>query len=104
MSQLAIDLPYRPALGRADFLVSDCNEAALAWIDRWPDWPAGALVLYGPARCGKTHLAQLWRERSGAVAVAGDGLDRAAPDELARVGAVLVDDAERAPEAALLHL
>ncbi len=49
MTQLAIDLPHRPALGRADFLVSDCNAAALQWIERWPEWPSAALVLYGPA-------------------------------------------------------
>jgi chromosomal replication initiation ATPase DnaA len=104
MTQLAIDLPYRPALGRVDFLVSECNAAALAWLDRWPDWPARALVLHGPASCGKTHLAQLWRARSGAVAVAGDALDRVTPDELARAGAVVLDPAEAAPERALLHL
>ena len=32
------------------------NREALAWIDRWPDWPAPALALGGPAGCGKTHL------------------------------------------------
>jgi chromosomal replication initiation ATPase DnaA len=104
MRQLAIDLPYRPALGRADFLVSDCNAAALQWIERWPDWPAPALVLHGPARSGKSHLAHLWRERSGGMLVPGEALLRAAPNELAACRAVAVDDAERAPEPALLHL
>jgi chromosomal replication initiation ATPase DnaA len=124
MTQLAIDLPYRPALGRADFLVSECNAAALGWIERWPDWPsiaqaqlalspsgeaglrreARALVLYGPAGSGKSHLAHLWRERSGGVLIAGEGLSRAEPNELASHGAVALDDSERAPELALLHL
>ncbi len=36
---------------------------AVAWIDRWPNWPAPALTLYGPAASGKTHLAQVWRAR-----------------------------------------
>lgn len=108
MRQLAIDLPHRPALGRADFLVSECNASALQWIERWPDWPAPALVLHGPARSGKSHLAHLWRERSGALLVPGDALPRAEPpvelNELAGVRAVAVDDAEGAPERALLHL
>ncbi len=104
MKQLAIDLPYLPALGRADFLVSACNAAALQWIERWPDWPAPALVLHGPARSGKSHLAHLWHERSGGMLVAGDALPRMAPDELAACRAVAVDDAEHAPEPALLHL
>src|SRR5712691_4744011 len=98
MTQLAIDLPHRAALGRADFLVSDCNEAALGWIERWPDWPAPALVLHGPAGSGKSHLAGLWRERSGGVLIVGADLSRAEPNELARSRAVALDDATRAPE------
>ncbi|MGE5268619.1 MAG: hypothetical protein ACM3JG_02980 [Thiohalocapsa sp.] len=104
MKQLAIDLPHRPALGRGDFLVSRCNEAALGWIERWPDWPARSLVLYGPAQSGKTHLLHLWRTQSGAAPVDGAALAAAEPDRLAAVGAVALDDAEAAPERALLHL
>lgn len=105
MKQLGLPLPPRPAaLGREDFLVSECNAAAFGWIERWPDWPAGVLVLHGPERCGKTHLAHLWRSRSGAMIVGGEELGALAPDELACGRAVAVDDAERAPETALLHL
>jgi chromosomal replication initiation ATPase DnaA len=104
MRQLAIDLPHRPALARADFLASACNAEALGWIDRWPVWPGGALVLYGPPRSGKSHLAQLWRERSGGVLVSGNALSGFAPDELVCHGAVAVDEADGAPERSLLHL
>ena len=86
--QLAIDLPYREALGRADFLVSDCNEAALGWIERWPQWPSSALVLHGPAGSGKSHLTALWHARSGGVLVSGENLARADPNELASRRAV----------------
>ena len=106
MIQLTFDLPRRTALGRADFLVSDSNASAIAWIDRWPDWPTGVLVLHGPPGCGKTHLAHLWCERASAVTVGGAMLDE---DEVARLVAegrhlIAVDDAERASERALLHL
>ncbi|MBV9015051.1 MAG: hypothetical protein JO058_05285 [Alphaproteobacteria bacterium] len=104
--QLAIDLPYRPALGRADFLVSDCNRAALEWIERWPDWPGRRLVLHGPPSSGKSHLAQLWCAESGARYVAGAALTADEPplgNEPTPSG-VVVDDAEMAPEPALLHL
>jgi chromosomal replication initiation ATPase DnaA len=104
MRQLPLRLPYRAALGRADFLVSDCNAAALRWIERWPRWPAPALVLCGPPHAGKSHLAQLWQERSGGLLMTGEALPTATPQELARAGAVAVDDAQQAPEEALLHL
>lgn len=104
MRQLTIDLPHRPALGRADFLVSACNVEAFGWIERWPAWPASALVLYGPPRSGKSHLVQLWRERSGGILVTGDALSALPPDQLATSGAVAVDEADGAPERALLHL
>src|SRR6266446_3720279 len=75
MIQLTFDLPRRTALGRSDFLVSESNAAAVGWIDRWPGWPGGALVLHGPQGCGKTHLVHLWCERVSAVIVAGETLD-----------------------------
>lgn len=104
MKQLAIDLPHQAALGRADFLVSACNAAALDWIERWPRWPAPALVLHGPPRSGRSHLAALWSARSGARPVAGAALAETAPDALARPPGVAIDDADGAPEQPLLHL
>ena len=102
MKQGALDLPVEPRFGRADFLVSDSNRAAFDLIGRWPDWPAHALVLYGPPGSGKTHLAHLWCGRSGAILIAGDAAALADPAALPT--AVAVDDAERADERQLLHL
>ena len=64
--QRTFDWGVRPALGRDDFLVAPCNEAAVAWLDRWPDWPGPALAIHGPPGSGKSHLAEVWRHRSGA--------------------------------------
>lgn len=89
-TQLALDLRHRAAMGREDFLVSPSNEDAVAWIDRWPDWPGHALVLVGPPGSGKTHLGRVWQGHAGARPFRADmltvsgGLD--AP--------VFVDDAD----------
>jgi DnaA regulatory inactivator Hda len=106
MPQLSLDLGFRPALGRADFLVAPCNAAAVAWIDRWPDWPAPLLALWGPAASGKTHLLEVWRARSNAVAIAARALTSAAlPSLLGGAHAAVIDDAQStADEEALLHL
>jgi len=113
--QLSFTLPHRPALGREDFLVAPANELAVAWVDAWPQWPQPALVLIGPPGSGKTHLAQVWRAASGAVAAEPEALSELDPPELlgAAGAACLVDDADRmladaaertAAERRLLHL
>ena len=102
--QLALDLGHRTAFGREDFLVAPSNQDAVGWLDRWPAWPAPALVVFGPAGCGKSHMAEVWRERSGAALLPADRLCEAAVPELAD-RPVVVEDADRGvDETALLHL
>lgn len=101
--QLAFDLGHRPALGREDFLVAPCNAEAVAWIDRWPSWPGPALALVGPAGSGKTHLAQVWRARTGAVLIAGLAMAGDADSLLGGACHAVVEDADAADEHALLH-
>jgi chromosomal replication initiation ATPase DnaA len=103
--QLALDLPHRAALDRDAFLVAPANAAAVAWIDRWPDWPAPALVLQGPPAGGKSHLAGVWRARAGAGLVEGAVLGAETVPVLLNDGRCLVvEAAQTAPEAPLLHL
>lgn len=64
--QMAFDLPVRTAMGREAFSVSASNAQAVAMIDAWKDWPKGKLALVGPAGSGKTHLASVWSELTGA--------------------------------------
>ena len=105
MTQLTLDLGHRAALGEADFLVAPSNAEAVAWLDRWPDWPAAALSLYGPPGCGKTHLARVFAARSGARLVVAEALvTDSVPGLLAGARAVVVDDSDRALPEPLLHL
>ena len=71
LDQLPLNLPHRPALGRDDFLMADCNADAVAWIDRWPAWPGvlPGVAIHGPAAAGKSHLAAVWQTASKAVYV-----------------------------------
>jgi DnaA regulatory inactivator Hda len=104
--QIPLDLGFRPALGREDFFVAPGNEDAVAWIDRWPAWHGPGLALFGPAGCGKTHLAQVFAARSGAKVMRGVELRAEAVGDLVRAHkAVVIEDAEQGvDEAALFHL
>ena len=61
-------------------------------------------VLYGPAQCGKSHLARLWTARSGGRLIGGPALHALASARTGRLAGVAMDDADAAPERALLHL
>jgi DnaA regulatory inactivator Hda len=65
--QYTLPLPHREALTANDFIVSDSNREAVAWIDAWPGWPSPCLVLIGPSGSGKTHLAYVWLPKAQAV-------------------------------------
>ncbi|MFQ5535640.1 MAG: hypothetical protein ACE5EM_12560 [Sphingomonadales bacterium] len=75
LGQLALELPHRPGFSYDDLLLAPSNEEAAMWIDRWPDWPGHALALHGPEGCGKTHLAHVWQEATGARVIDGRDLD-----------------------------
>ncbi len=102
--QLTFDLGVRPAFGRSDFLVAPCNETAIAWLDRWPDWPGPALVIHGPSGAGKSHLAQVWRARSGAESIDAADLAGNAPGAWREASAVVIEGlGGPIDERALLH-
>jgi chromosomal replication initiation ATPase DnaA len=102
--QLTFDLGHRPALGREDFMVGPGNRDAVAWIDRWPDWSGPAAVIHGPAGCGKTHLASVWRARTNARTIATtDELD-VALEQLSPDGCCVIEDGAVGDGVALFHL
>lgn len=94
--QLAFDFPHRPSQSGEDFIVAPSNAAAVAWVDAWPDWLAPALVVYGPAGCGKSHLASVWQARAGALRLTLPQTDRFDPlQAMAGATAAVVEDVDR---------
>jgi chromosomal replication initiation ATPase DnaA len=104
--QLTLDLPHRAALGAHDFLISPSNQAAADMIDLWPGWPQASMAVVAPAHAGKTHLANVWRLKSGAARLDAGALSEGDVPTAAAHGAVLVEDlhAGIADERALFHL
>jgi chromosomal replication initiation ATPase DnaA len=92
--QLPLAFSHAAATSRDDLLVSERLAAAVAIVDAWPLWPSPVVILAGPVGSGKSHLAGIWKERSGAV----DIRPRAGSDAavVAADGPVLFEDVDRA--------
>ena len=104
--QLAFPLDHAESYAREDFLSGPSNAAAFALVETWPDWPARAVVLTGPAGAGKSHLASIWAARSGARFLAGRSLAETVLPEALTTHALVVEDLAPGEfdERALFHL
>ncbi len=104
--QLALALDHAESFAREDFLSGPSNAAALALIDRWPDWPARVMALIGPEGSGKSHLAAIWAEAAGARVLAAKLLSEIDLPSAFATGALVVEDLEPGDldERALFHL
>jgi chromosomal replication initiation ATPase DnaA len=100
--QLPLVIPASPSYDEASFLEAASNEAARTWLGRTEVWPDRRLALWGGADRGKTHMLRIWAARSGAGVLDGESLSGF--PEVASASGVAVDDADRADDAALLHL
>ena len=109
-AQIPLDLKHRTAYGREDFLISPCNQDAAAWIDKWPEWSAPALILYGPAASGKTHLGAVWATKSKAAILNPDDIVQNDAEAISKISDNLVLRqahlliGDRASEEKLFHL
>lgn len=103
--QYPLPLPREQKMSAEDFMVTESNREALMWIEQWPDWPSHCLVLYGPTGSGKTHLAEIWRQRSSAEIMSSFNIrpDISAPTNIIIDNADVAADNDLAEEN-LFHL
>lgn len=102
--QLTLELGHTPSHDEADFLVGEGNELAHGRIMAFPNWSEPATLLVGPAKSGKSHLARIFADRSGARYAGIRDLEALATE--GGVVPVIVEDVDRLgyDEAGLFHL
>ncbi len=81
MDQLFLPLVV-PETSETEFLVSDSNARAVQMLERWATWPVMEGLLTGPRKSGRSLLARIFAAKSGGM---------------------MIDDAERVPEADIFH-
>jgi chromosomal replication initiation ATPase DnaA len=104
--QLVLALDHAESFAREDFLRGPSNAAALTLIERWPDWPDRMVALVGPEGSGKSHLAAIWAEASGARIMAAKLLPESDLPAAFATGALVLEDLQFAglDERSLFHL
>jgi len=104
--QLVLALDHTESFAREDFLIGPSNIAAFTLIERWPDWPDRIVALIGPEGCGKSHLAAIWAEATGARVLTARLLEESGLPTALATGALVLEDLAFAglDERALFHL
>ena len=64
--QLIFDLPTSENYNPQDYFVSSSNSNAVKLIKLFPEWHNNGMVLFGPAKSGKTHIAHIWKSMANA--------------------------------------
>jgi len=64
--QLIFDLPTSENYNPQDYFVSSSNKNAAKLIKIFPDWHNNGIVIFGPAKSGKTHIAYIWKSIANA--------------------------------------
>lgn len=80
--QLIMPFASTPSYHAADFIRGEANAQALAWVERWPDWPYSLFLLHGPHGSGKTHLSHLFAARTGASFIDPARIGRSPADQI----------------------
>ncbi|HEY7231736.1 MAG TPA: chromosomal replication initiator DnaA [Pseudolabrys sp.] len=103
--QLLLALDHSVSFAREDFLQGPSNVAALTLIERWPDWPDRLVALIGPQGSGKSHLASIWADLTGARVLSARLLSRTDLPAAFATGALVLEDLEfdGLDERALFH-
>lgn len=107
--QLVLDLPQDSSAAREDFIVAGSNAAALALLETPQSWPDSRLLICGDEGSGKSHLAAIFAQSSGAHVMQASALRAADVPDLAARPALVLEDAD-APlprpewETAFFHL
>ncbi|HEY6022935.1 MAG TPA: chromosomal replication initiator DnaA, partial [Pseudolabrys sp.] len=104
--QLVLALDHSVSFAREDFLRGPSNAAALALVERWPDWPDRIVAMIGPEGSGKSHLAAIWADITGARILSAKLLPTTDLPAAFVTGALVLEDLEFAglDERALFHL
>ena len=69
MNQFIFELELKKNFNESDFFVNSTNKKAVDLVSLWPDWHNKAAIIYGENKSGKSHLGNIWMQRSDAFLI-----------------------------------
>lgn len=79
--QIPLSYPLKQDYAAENFFVSEANAEAFQLVESGEWGAANGLYLYGEDGCGKTHLAQIWKQKNNRGIVIDDVDHYAAQEE-----------------------
>ena len=103
MSQLTFKFPFKTTYYENDFYVSSNNYEAYKLIENWPKWPGRFVNIFGPRGCGKTHLANILKQKINSLFIDASHLNDNSLKNLKLKECLIIDNFDNNIEEKLLY-
>ena len=103
MNQLVFKFPFATNYFEEDFYVSTNNFEAYKLIENWPKWSGKFINIFGPAGCGKTHLANIFNKKINSFFIKASNLNNSSLPAIKAKECLIIDEYQNNIEENLLY-
>lgn len=103
LNQLLLDFDHKIEFNEHDYYVSKSNYFAFNLIQNWTKWEKKILNIYGDTFSGKTHLANIFQNKSKALYLTDNDLSEEIFKKIKLTECIVIDDFEKIKNENLLY-
>jgi chromosomal replication initiation ATPase DnaA len=103
MKQLIFKFPFKTNYFEEDFYVSTNNFEAYKLIETWPKWSSRFINIFGPAGCGKTHLANIFYKKINSFFINASNLNNDSLSAIKSKECLIIDEFQNNIEEKLFY-
>ena len=103
LNQLLLDFDHKIEFNEHDYYVSKSNYFAFNLIQNWTKWEKKILNIYGDTFSGKTHLANIFQNKSKALYLTDNDVSEEIFKKIKLSECIVIDDFEKIKNENLLY-
>ena len=103
LNQLLLDFDHKIEFNEHDYYVSKSNYFAFNLIQNWTKWEKKILNIYGDTFSGKTHLANIFQNKSKALYLTDNDVSEEIFKKIKLTECIVIDDFEKIKNENLLY-